>query len=161
MRKVLKLPFGVSYETFRNPGPVVSIDFHGSPSEQVPPHTGTEHWWGGATSQNEAILDVDSAGTAGGAEVNFWTWYFIEEGFDYGFVEAQVNGDWVTVPVTDDQGNEVSTDDDPFGKAPVPCRGLHAATIQWLPRWVWSTRSRARSRSSVRDRRARSEWRST
>jgi len=106
------LPFGVSFETFRNPGPVIGVDFQGSPAEQVAPHTGTQHWWGGATSQNEAILDVDSTGTAGGAEINFWTWYFIEEGWDYGYLEAQVGADWVTVPLFHD-GVEVTTDTNP------------------------------------------------
>ena len=34
------LPFGVSYETFRNPGPNFGFTFEGSPTEQVAPHTG-------------------------------------------------------------------------------------------------------------------------
>jgi Immune inhibitor A-like, MAM domain len=106
------LPFGVSYETFRNPGPVIGVDFQAAPSAQVAPHSGTEHWWGGATSQHESILDVDSTGTAGGAEVNFWTWYFIEDGWDYGYLEAQVGADWVTVPLFRD-GVEVTTDTNP------------------------------------------------
>ena len=59
----------------------------------------TTHWWGGAESQNENILDVASAGTAPGAVVDFWTWYFIEDGWDYGYVEALVDGEWVTVPL--------------------------------------------------------------
>jgi hypothetical protein len=93
------LPFGVSYETFRNPGPNFGFTFEGSPFEQVAPHTGDRHWWGGAESLNENILDVQSAGTAAGAVVDFWTWYFIEDGWDYGYLEAQVNGEWVTVPL--------------------------------------------------------------
>jgi hypothetical protein len=107
------LPFGVSYETFRNLGQVFSLTFEGSPTEQVAPHTGETHWWGGAESQNENILDVDSAGTAPGAVVDFWTWYFIEEGWDYGYLEALVNGEWVTVPLFDESGTEVTTDTDP------------------------------------------------
>jgi hypothetical protein len=93
------LPFGVSYETFRNPGPNFGFTFEGDPSEQVVPHSGATHWWGGAESQNDNILDVASAGTAPGAVVDFWTWYFIEEGWDYGYLEALVNGKWVTVPL--------------------------------------------------------------
>ena len=31
--------------------------------------------------------------------VDFWTWYFIEDGWDYGYVEALVGGEWVTVPL--------------------------------------------------------------
>jgi hypothetical protein len=106
------LPFGVSYETFRNPGPNFGFTFEGDPTEQVAPHSGATHWWGGAESQNENILDVASAGTAPGAVVDFWTWYFIEEGWDYGYLEALVNGEWVTVPLYE-AGTEVTTDTNP------------------------------------------------
>jgi hypothetical protein len=107
------LPFGVSYETFRNVGAAFGFEFAGSPTERVAPHTGDTHWWGGAESQNENILDVAGAGTAPGAIVDFWTWYFIEEGWDYGYLEALVNGEWVTVPLVDEAGTEVTTDSDP------------------------------------------------
>jgi hypothetical protein len=106
------LPFGVSYETFRNPGRVFGLTFEGSPVEQVAPHSGATHWWGGAESQNENILDVAGAAIAPGAIVDFWTWYFIEEGWDYGYLEALVGGEWVTVPLFRD-GTEVTTDTNP------------------------------------------------
>ncbi|WP_345203486.1 hypothetical protein [Fodinibacter luteus] len=106
------LPFGVSYETFRNLGRNVTLDFEGSPNEQVAPHSGDTHWWGGAESQNENILDVDTPVTEGDV-VDFWTWYFIEDGWDYGYVEALVDGEWVTVPLVDDSGTEVTTSTNP------------------------------------------------
>jgi len=107
------LPFGVSYETFRNPGPVFGFTFEGEPTGRVAPHSEPTHWWGGAESQNENILDVASAGTAPGAVVDFWTWYFIEEGWDYGYLEALVDGEWVTVSLFDESGTEVTTDTNP------------------------------------------------
>lgn len=106
------LPFGVSYETFRNLGRTIALDFDGDATEQVAPHSAPTHWWGGAESQNENILDVDSAGTAAGAVVDLWTWYFIEDGWDYGYLEALVGGEWVTVPLFLD-GTEVTTDTNP------------------------------------------------
>jgi hypothetical protein len=106
------LPFGVSYETFRNIGKFFSFTFEGDPTERVAPHSEPDHWWGGADSQEESILDVASAGIAPGAVVDFWTWYFIEEGWDYGYLEAQVNGEWVTVPLFSD-GTEITTDTNP------------------------------------------------
>ena len=60
-----------------------------------------------------AIADVDADGAV--ASLDFWTWHFIEEGWDYGFVEAQVGGEWVTVPLVDDSGATVTTDDNPHG----------------------------------------------
>jgi hypothetical protein len=108
------LPFGTSYESFRNPGPAVSFQFEGDPATQVAPHTGETHWWAGYESQSDNVLDVDAA-ISGGETVSFWNWHFIEEGWDYGFVEALVDGEWVTVPVTAADGTVVSTDDDPHG----------------------------------------------
>ena len=72
----------------------------------------TTHWYAGYESQSDNILNVDAA-VAGGETVDFWTWYFIEEGWDYGFVEALVGGEWVTVPLVNDAGTEVTTDDEP------------------------------------------------
>ncbi|MFH5821232.1 hypothetical protein [Georgenia sp. AZ-5] len=109
------LPFGVSYETFRNPGPKVTIEFDGEDAAQVAPHTGETHWWGGYASQSDHVLGLD-ASLSGGETVSFWNWHFIEEGWDYAFVEALVGGEWVTVPVTEvASGAVVSTGDNPHG----------------------------------------------
>jgi hypothetical protein len=108
------LPFGASYEKFRNPGRYVSLEFDGDDTTQVAPLEGTTHWWGGYTSQSDTILNVDSP-VSGGQTVTFSNWHFIEDGWDYGFVEALVNGEWVTVPVTDSAGETVSTSEDPHG----------------------------------------------
>jgi immune inhibitor A len=107
------LPFGTSYETFRNAGPSVSLKLDGQDAAQVAPHSGTTHHWGGYASQSDTLLNV--VGAAGGQTLGFWNWHFIEEGWDYGFVEAMVGGEWVTVPVTDDAGTVVSSNDDPHG----------------------------------------------
>ena len=108
------LPFGVSYEKMRNPGPQVAIEFEGEPGTQIAPHTGDTHWWAGYQSQSDHVLDLTTA-VSGGEEVTFWNWHFIEEGWDYGFVEAMVDGEWVTLEVTDASGTVVSTMDDPHG----------------------------------------------
>jgi hypothetical protein len=108
------LPFGVSYERLRNPGPKVSLSFNGQPSSQVVPHSGPTHWWGGYQSQSDHVLGLDTPAKAGD-KVSFWNWHFIEEGWDYGFVEALVNGEWQTVPVTNAAGQVVTTDDNPHG----------------------------------------------
>jgi hypothetical protein len=110
------VPFGMQVERFRNPGPTVTVDFAGDPITQIAPHTGTTHWYAGYESQSDNILDVDVAGPV--TSLDFWTWHFIEEGWDYGFVEALVNGEWVTVPLVDDSGTVVTSDDDPHGNNP-------------------------------------------
>ena len=58
---------------------------------------------------------ASSSPVSGGQTLGFWNWHLIEDGWDFGFVEALVDGEWVTVPVTDDSGAVVSTDDDPHG----------------------------------------------
>jgi hypothetical protein len=118
------LPFGVSYEKFRNPGPRVAIDFEGEATTQVAPHDSPvkdgKHWWGGYTSMSDTELNLDTP-VSGGETVSFWNWHFIEDGWDFGFVEAKVgdtgtDADWVTVPVTlAGTSTVVSTDVDDHG----------------------------------------------
>jgi hypothetical protein len=108
------LPFGTSYQTYRNPGSRFRVNLEGSPSTQIAPHTGATHWYAGYQSQFDSILNVDSP-VAGGQTLDFWNWNFIEEGWDYGFVEALVNGQWVTVPLRNDAGQVVTTNANPQG----------------------------------------------
>jgi hypothetical protein len=107
------VPYGLQVERFRNPGPRVTVGLDGEDTSEVAPHSGDTHWYGGYASQAEHVLDVDADGAV--ASLDFWTWHFIEEGWDYGFVEAQVGGEWVTVPLVDDSGATVTTDDNPHG----------------------------------------------
>lgn len=107
------VPFGMSVERFRNPGPTVNVAFDGDPMTQVAPHAGDTHRYGGYVSQSENLLEVEAG--AAPASADFWTWYFIEEGWDFGFMEALVGGEWITVPLVDDEGNVVTTNDDPHG----------------------------------------------
>ena len=106
------LPFGASYERFTNPGSSFSVSFSGQPSVDIVPLVGTGHWWGGAENNSDNVLDVTSPVT-GGQTLAFDTWYFIEQGWDYGFVEALVNGEWVTLELVDANGETVTTNDDP------------------------------------------------
>ena len=105
------LPYGTSFQTYRNPGARFSLHFEGEDRTQVAPHTGATHLYAGYESQSDNVLELGR----GGGSLDFWTWYFIEEGWDYGFVEAQVGGEWITVPLTTDDGTVVTTDDDPQG----------------------------------------------
>ncbi|HYI22125.1 MAG TPA: hypothetical protein VEX62_05755 [Candidatus Limnocylindrales bacterium] len=109
------LPFGVSYEFFRNPGPQFGFTFDGEDNSVVAPHTGGTHWYAGYESMNDNILNVDGPAITGGETVDFWTWYFIEEGWDFGYVEALVDGEWEQIDVVDDSGTEITTDVDDFG----------------------------------------------
>ena len=81
------------------------------------PLVGTSHWWGGYENNSERELDVALSGAlATDTTLTFDTWYFIEENWDYGFVEVSDDGGatWQTVPVSAD-GEVISTDTDPQG----------------------------------------------
>ena len=109
------LPYGTSFQTYRNPGSRFSVSLDGADTTTIAPHSGPEHWYAGYQSQFDSVLDVDSPVT-GGQTLDFWSWWFIEEGWDYGFVEAQVGGEWQTVPLTDvASGQVVTTDANPQG----------------------------------------------
>jgi hypothetical protein len=110
------LPYSVSYQTFRNPGPTITATLNGAPTTQVAPHSPPDHWYAGYQSQSDHELYVDGP-SAAGRTLDFWTWWFIEEGWDYGFVEYTTNGtDWQTVPVRDAAtGQALTTNEDPQG----------------------------------------------
>ena len=111
------LPYGTSYETFRNPGPTFKLLMDGADVTAIPPHTGARHWYAGYESEAENVLHVDDTIT-GGETIDFWTWYFIEEGWDFAYVEAKVGAAWVPIELRDDSGALVTTDEDPHGNNP-------------------------------------------
>ena len=76
------------YETFRNPGPTFTLDLDGADESQVAPHSAVTPTGTAATRARPTRSSTSTAPVAGGDTLDFWTWYFIEEGWDYGFVEA-------------------------------------------------------------------------
>ncbi|MCU1484236.1 MAG: hypothetical protein JWN67_982 [Actinomycetia bacterium] len=76
-------------------------------------HSGTHAWWGGSTPAADASLTKAFDLTAAGPnpKASFWTWYELEDGYDWGFLLASTDGGatWKSVPTTD------STDLDPVG----------------------------------------------
>jgi hypothetical protein len=107
------LPFGTSYETFKNVGKTFKLEFDGPANVSIIPGNTDKFWFGGTESQSDHVLDGGQV--TAGQTVSFDTWYFVEEGWDYGFVEALVNGSWVTVPVTDAAGKVLTTNTNPQG----------------------------------------------
>lgn len=106
------LPYSLSYETFRNPGPNFTIDLEAEAETKIQDFDGDDqHYYAGYASQTDSVLAFDYAGQD---TLEFATWYFIEEGWDYAFVEALVGGEWQTVPVTSG-GDVITTDSDPHG----------------------------------------------
>jgi immune inhibitor A len=57
------------------------------------PHSGSFEWFGGKADQIDTTLyrTVDLTGKAS-ASLSFWTWYDIEENWDFGFVQVSTDG---------------------------------------------------------------------
>lgn len=57
------------------------------------PHSGVYEWFGGKADQIDTTLvrTVDLTGKTS-AELSFWTWYDIEENWDFGFVQVSEDG---------------------------------------------------------------------
>ena len=91
------------------------------------PHSGETAWW---SSNDQSWADVRltrSIDVPDGTDVRFWSWndYLIEEFWDYGFIEVSTNGtDWTQLEVFDEDGNLVSTDEDPNGNLSSAFGGL-------------------------------------
>jgi len=74
------------------------------------PYSGSYEWYSDKGDNLNNTLTQEFTLPAG-AELTFWTWYDIEEGWDYGYVEVSIDGGatWATV-----QGN-ITTNTDPNG----------------------------------------------
>jgi immune inhibitor A len=66
------------------------------------PYSGTWEWFGGKADQIDTTLrrTVDLSGKAS-AELSFWTWYEIEDYWDFGFVQVSTDGGttWTSLPI--------------------------------------------------------------
>ena len=97
----------------------VRIDLPAKQVEVGAPHSGETAWW---SSNDQSWADVRltrSIDVPAGSDVRFWSWneYLIEELWDYGFIEVSTDGTtWEQLEVFDQDGNLVSTDDDPNGR---------------------------------------------
>ncbi len=79
------------------------VDFAGAATVRpVPaePHGGDMVWWGGREQERDATLTRDFNLTGlDGATLTFYTWYDIDEGFDYAYVAVSTDGrQWAALP---------------------------------------------------------------
>jgi immune inhibitor A len=65
------------------------------------PHSGAWEWFGGKADQIDTTLvrTIDLTGKSS-AELSFWTWYDIENEWDFGFVQVSTDGiNWTSLPI--------------------------------------------------------------
>ena len=67
---------------------------------QLPPHSGTHYWYSDGVAWSWFRLNQTFAIPETGATLNFWSYYEIEEDWDYGYVEVHDldTDQWYTLP---------------------------------------------------------------
>ena len=100
-------PYTPVYGSYEGMEPEMDILLRGDAQSGVAPNTGTyEAASGGGHLLSDRMLELN---TPVGGTLSFWTWYDIEAEWDYGFVEASVNGgNWMPLA-----GSITSTSNNP------------------------------------------------
>lgn len=95
--------FGAHYIDIRTPGDL-EIDFAGAPRVRLfdaEPHSGQSVWWSNRGDSIDSTLTRNvNLSQAAKATLHFWTWYDLEQDFDFGYVAVSEDKGctWKTVP---------------------------------------------------------------
>jgi hypothetical protein len=85
-----------------------------APGERV--HGGEHAWWGGSQGGAESYMTRTVSVPADAAQLKFWTWYDLEDGYDWGFALVSTdNGQTWTSLVTTAAGGSGTSAIDPIG----------------------------------------------
>lgn len=93
-------PYTPLYGTYKGMEPAMNVLLRGNAYAGVAPHDGTyEVASGGGNLVSDRMLQLN---TPVGGTLTFWTWFDIEEEWDYGFVEASTDegATWAPLPGT-------------------------------------------------------------
>jgi hypothetical protein len=116
----------------------VQVDFAGATLvglANMTPHSGKYVWWGEAANSSDTTLtrEFDLSGVKS-ATLTFWTWYDIEQDFDYAYVEVSTDGQhWKTLrgpSTTNSNPNGANYGNGYTGKSGVPSSGKSSA--KWV-----------------------------
>jgi len=100
------------------------------------PHSGARAFWGGRADLADARLtrSVDLRGRTS-ASLSFWTWYDVEAGWDFAFVQASTDGGatWASIPFPG-----TTMDHDPQAKPDIVAElpGLTGRSGGWVQKTV-------------------------
>jgi hypothetical protein len=96
--------YGVDYVGITCPG-TFSMRFVGATSNRIipiDPHSGNSAYWSNKGDESGMTLTraFDLTGITGTVSMSYWTWYDIEEDYDYLYVEASRDGQsWEILPI--------------------------------------------------------------
>jgi hypothetical protein len=94
-----RLPYIVWYWMFYDGEPALKVYFNGDNYAGIFPHSGTYQWYSDGTAWSWFRLGQKFTIPETGATLKFWTYYEIEEDWDYGYVEVHdlTTGEWYTL----------------------------------------------------------------
>jgi hypothetical protein len=105
-----------SFRTFHLDVDLVGAGSSGgaTPAERI--HSGIHAWWGGSTGDASSHLTRELAVPAGATSLTFWSWYQLEDGFDWAFALVSTDGGatWTSLRTTAANGSG-TTPIDPIG----------------------------------------------
>lgn len=88
--------YGADYIQLSPDGKDVTFSFDGSDTVRVIPtqaHSGKYFWWSGRTDLADASLTRElDLSSAKNATLKFWTWYDLEDDFDFAYVSVSTDG---------------------------------------------------------------------
>ncbi|MDQ1521709.1 MAG: immune inhibitor, partial [Actinomycetota bacterium] len=91
-----------------------------TPPERI--HSGSHAWWSGSASgANSALtraVDLSSTPASASPQLSFWTWYRLENGYDWAYALVSINGGatWTSLATTSPDSTGTTTLD-PIGTA--------------------------------------------
>ena len=91
-RRTATEAWGAYYRTYGGSEPGFTMSFTGNAADGISPHTGATEWYSGGGNNLQRTVERVIPGVAAGASLSFWTWFDIEQDWDYGFVEASADG---------------------------------------------------------------------
>lgn len=107
-------PNGVGYSTFHLDFSAAGGGGGTTPSERI--HSGSHAWWSGSVGDADSHLTTTVALPANVSNLHFWTWYNIEDGFDWAYVLVSEDdgASWTSLATTAANGSGTTTLD-PIG----------------------------------------------
>jgi hypothetical protein len=137
--------YGTDYVELRGTGNL-DIDFRGATTTRLAsnePYSGQYAWWANREDDSDARLtrafDLSGVDTA---TLSFWTWYDIEDDWDYGYVMASADGGETWTPLPTEDTVDTNPNGNSFGWALTGCSGDPSSTEPGDPcdaRWIEQT----------------------
>ncbi len=93
-RRAITEPWGAYYRAFAGSSPGLTMTFAGSAQDGVAAHSAPYEWYSGLGNMLSRTLSYTLAVPAGASTLTFWTWYDIEQDWDYGYVEVLDGSVW-------------------------------------------------------------------